>query len=124
MIRAARFSSQLEFDIDSSTLAAAKEMSNRIEIISQERISNELLKILQSRKPSIGLNYLSEMDLLKYIFPELDALKGVEIVQEGQKQFAHKDVFRHTLKVVDNISHPKLSVLWQILDGHFMATKK
>lgn len=104
MIRAARFSSQLEFDIDPSTLAAAKEMSNRIEIISQERISNELLKILQSRKPSIGLNYLSEMDLLKYIFPELDALKGVEIVQEGQKQFAHKDVFRHTLKVVDNIS--------------------
>lgn len=104
MIRAARFASQLEFEIDSSTLASAREMSNRIEIISQERISNEILKILQSRKPSIGLNYLSEMDLLKYIFPELEALKGVEIVQEGQKQFAHKDVFRHTLKVVDNTS--------------------
>ncbi len=104
MIRAARFASQLGFDIDPSTLTAAKEMADRITIISQERITNELLKILKSRKPSIGLNFLSEMDLLKYIFPELGALKGVEIVQEGQKQFAHKDVFRHTLKVVDNIS--------------------
>ncbi len=104
MMRAARFASQLGFEIEQNTLASAKEMSNRITIISQERISNEFFKILQSQKPSIAINYLSEMDLLKHIFPELEALKGVEIVQEGQRHFAHKDVYRHTLKVVDNIS--------------------
>jgi putative nucleotidyltransferase with HDIG domain len=104
MMRAARFASQLNFEIDSNTFDAIKIMNHRLKIISQERISSEFLKILASEKPSIGLNYLSESGLLSKFFPDLEDLKGVEIKIEGSRQIAHKDVFIHSLKVVDNIS--------------------
>jgi poly(A) polymerase len=104
MMRAIRFASQLEFKIDISTFDAIQIMNNRLKIISQERISSEFLKILETKKPSIGLNLLSESGLLNRFFPDLEDLKGVEIKHEGSRQIAHKDVFIHSLKVVDNIS--------------------
>ena len=104
MMRAVRFASQLDFNIVEDCLSAIKKMAKRIEIISQERISEEFLKILSSPKPSIGINILYETGLLKLIFPEIHNLAGVEIVQEGDKEFYHKDVFRHTLKVLENVA--------------------
>ena len=105
MMRAARFASQLQFEIAENSLDAIKQMAERIKIISQERISDEFMKIMASPKPSIGLSILFETDLLKHIFPELEATAGVEQAsdKDGQR-FHHKDVFNHTLKVVDNIS--------------------
>ncbi|KAB2877687.1 HD domain-containing protein, partial [bacterium] len=73
---------------------------SRISIISQERITDEFLKILAGPKPSTGLQLLNDTGLLQHILPELVALNGVE----QQQGFLHKDVFKHTLKVVDNIS--------------------
>jgi len=110
MMRAARFASQLNFQIDNGTFNAIKKMSHRLKIISQERVSSEFLKILSSEKPSIGLNYLYELDLLNKFFPDLQDLNGVEIRQIGEKQVAHKDVFKHSLKVVDNISSESQNV--------------
>lgn len=104
MMRAIRFASQLYFSIDEKCLEAIKNLSNRIEIISKERISDEFLKILASDNPSLGINLLYSSGLLKFIFPELNDLAGVEIVLEGDREYAHKDVLRHTLKVLDNIS--------------------
>jgi len=103
MMRAARFASQLDFSIDPITFSAISKNSHRIEIISIERISDEFLKILKSLYPSKGIAILYKTGLLKYIFPELNNLAGVEIKQEGNQEFAHKDVFRHTLRVLDNI---------------------
>lgn len=104
MMRAARFASQLEYTIHPDTMAAIKKMAPRLKIISQERITNEFLKILESNKPSIGINILSETGLLAQFFPELESLKGVDVKTQNDKVYAHKDVFYHTLKVVDNIS--------------------
>ena len=104
MMRAARFASQLKYEIHPETLMAMKKMAERLKIISQERITNEFFKILESNQPSIGINILSETGLLIQFFPELEQLKGVEIRTESEKVYAHKDVFYHTLKVVDNIS--------------------
>lgn len=104
MMRAARFAAQLDFKVDDNSLNSINNMAERISIISQERISDEFLKTLASPKPSVGLMIMYETGLLKIIFPELNELAGVEIVQEGSREFAHKDVFRHTLKVLDNIS--------------------
>lgn len=101
MLRAIRFASQLNFTIDPACLKAIKERSQRIKIISNERINVELQKILGCQKPSIGFLLLEKTELLDYIMPELTALKGVDEI-EGQK---HKDNFYHTLKVVDNISN-------------------
>ena len=103
MMRAARFASRLQFDIDPAALSAMKKMNSRIQIISQERITDEFLKILQSDKPSIGLNILHDTGLLAYVFPEVERLAGVELVQIGEQEYAHKDVFYHTLQVVDSI---------------------
>jgi putative nucleotidyltransferase with HDIG domain len=99
MMRAIRFASQLNFDILPETLHSIKLNAERIGIISAERISEELNKILLSVKPSIGLNLLFESGLLKLVFPELHAMHGIE-VRQGK---AHKDNFYHTLKVVDNV---------------------
>lgn len=104
MMRAARFAAQLNFTIDPITLDAIKKMSNRLNIISMERISAEFFKILASPNPSLGIQILDETNLLSIFLPEISNLKGVEIVQEGEKNFAHKDVFKHSLKVLDNIS--------------------
>lgn len=104
MMRAARFASQLNYQINPETFAAIKKMAPRLKIISQERITNEFFKILESKQPSIGINILSETGLLSQFFPEFEQLKGVDIKAQNDRIYAHKDVFYHTLKVVDNIS--------------------
>ncbi len=100
MMRAIRFATQLNFEIESESLSAIAKNKERIDIITHERIVVELHKILESPKPSIGFLLLEETGLLERIIPELTALKGVDEV-EGQR---HKDNFYHTLEVVDNIS--------------------
>ncbi|NJX15758.1 CCA tRNA nucleotidyltransferase [Tamlana crocina] len=100
MLRAIRFASQLNFKIEDQSLKAITKNAKRIKIITNERIVTELHKILESEKPSIGFLLLEKTGLLKYILPELTALKGIDEI-EGQR---HKDNFYHTLEVVDNIS--------------------
>lgn len=100
MMRAIRFASTLKFRIEEQSLEAIKQEAARIEIVSMERVMVEFNKIMLSEKPSVGLKLLEQTGLLKFIIPELLALKGIEEV-EGQ---THKDNFYHTLEVVDNIS--------------------
>jgi poly(A) polymerase len=100
MMRAIRFATQLNFIIEDESLSSIGENATRLEIITRERIVDELNKIMLSKKPSIGFLLLEKTGLLSQILPELIALKGVEEV-EGQK---HKDNFYHTLEVVDNIA--------------------
>lgn len=100
MMRAIRFASTLNFEIEKASLEAIKLEAGRIKIVSMERIMVEFNKIMLSEKPSVGLKLLADTGLLDYIMPELTALKGIEEV-EGQ---THKDNFWHTLEVVDNIS--------------------
>ena len=107
MVKSFRFACQLNFNIDQKTIDSIIKNSHRLKILSPERISDEINKILMSDNPSIGFKSLEKMNLLKYILPELIDLKGVEEV-EGQ---THKDNFYHTLEVVDNISK-KTSNLW------------
>lgn len=104
MMRAARFASQLGFEIEKKSFDAIKSLKDEIKNISQERITDEFLKILKSSKPSIGLNVLMDTGLLEIIFPEVYNLKGVDIVEKDGKIYGHKDVFYHTLQVLDNIS--------------------
>lgn len=100
MMRALRFASQLGFTIEDESLQAIVATRQRIEIISKERVADELNKIMLSPKPSVGLRLFYETGLMQYFLPEVVALKGVEEV-DGQ---LHKDNFYHTLQVVDNIS--------------------
>ncbi|MGB5699136.1 CCA tRNA nucleotidyltransferase [Muriicola sp.] len=100
MLRAIRFASQLNFTIERRSLEAISENKKRIQIISNERIVDELHKILMSEVPSVGFSLLHKTGLLALILPELTSLQGIEEV-EGQR---HKDNFWHTLEVVDNIS--------------------
>lgn len=100
MMRAIRFATQLEFTIFPDTFAGIVRNAARIDIISKERINDELGKIMRSRRPSIGFKLLEECGILERIMPEVHALKGVDTV--GGK--AHKDNFYHTLKVVDNVA--------------------
>jgi len=99
MMRAIRFATHLEFNIESETFSGIKKNKERIAIVSKERISDELNKILMAKKPSTGFMLLEQSGLLELIFPELYNLKGIEII-EGK---AHKDNFLHTLEVVDNV---------------------
>ncbi len=99
MMRAIRFATQLNFRIDELAVKAIKENVERIGIISQERITDELNKIILSPRPSIGFNYLFDTGLLHKIFPQMTALYGVDYIT-GK---GHKDNFYHTLQVLDNI---------------------
>ncbi|HTE01146.1 MAG TPA: HD domain-containing protein [Mucilaginibacter sp.] len=100
MLRATRFASQLNFTIEEKAVEAIKRNVERISIISQERITEELNKIILSPKPSIGFIYLFDTGLLKKIFPLMTALYGVDYI-DGK---GHKDNFYHTLQVLDNIA--------------------
>ncbi len=100
MMRAIRFATQLHFEIQLESLQCITNNRERIKIISGERIVDELHKILESDKPSVGFTLLHKTGLLPYILPELVALEGIQEI-EGQR---HKDNFWHTLEVVDNIA--------------------
>ena len=97
MMRAARFATQLNFTLVPETLEALKTEAHRLSIISQERITDELQKIIKSAKPSIGFTLLFDTKLLHLFFPEMIRLQGVEVI-EGK---GHKDNFYHTLQVLD-----------------------
>jgi len=107
MMRAIRFSTQLGFEIEAKTLQAIAKNRDRIKIVSAERISDELNKIMLSPKPSVGFKLLEETGLLKIVLPELEQMKGVDIVNG----IGHKDNFYHTLEVLDRIA-PNTSNLW------------
>ncbi len=107
MIRGIRFSTQLNFNIEEETYESISRNKNRIKIVSAERITKELNKILLSPKPSIGFKKLFDSGLLEVFFPEMAALYGVE-TRNGR---SHKDNFYHTLEVVDNLSE-KTNNLW------------
>ncbi|NQU55047.1 MAG: HD domain-containing protein [Bacteroidetes bacterium] len=107
IMRAIRFSTQLGFEINETTLQSITKNRERIKIISGERIIDELNKIMMSPKPSIGFKLLEETGLLKIIFPELQQLKGVDKVNG----IGHKDNFYHTLEVLDRIV-PNTENLW------------
>ena len=100
MFRAIRFSSQLNFNIETESFESIKKNIDRVNIISKERIVDELNKIILSKKPSIGFLNLDKSGLLKSIIPEVSNLKGIEEI-EGK---SHKENFYHTLEVLDNIS--------------------
>ena len=100
MMRAVRFATQLEFTIYPETFEAIRRNAARIDIITRERISTELGKIMASPRPSIGWYLLSDTGLLQHILPELQAMRGVEIVR-GR---GHKDNFEHTMLVLDRVA--------------------
>jgi poly(A) polymerase len=100
MMRAIRFACQLNFSIDSSTWEGLVQQAHRIKIISYERISAELNKIILTKRPSKGFILLEKSGLLSIIFPELTAMKGVDVING----IGHKDNFYHTLEVLDNIA--------------------
>ncbi len=100
MMRAVRFASQLNFDIEAETFEAIREQSGRLKIVSVERITEELNKIILTPKPSYGFKLLHHADLLQFVLPSLVKLQGVE-TREGK---GHKDNFYHTLQVLDNIA--------------------
>lgn len=100
MMRAIRFATQLNFTIVDDTFSAICRNAPRIKIITRERIMDELMKIMRAPKPSAGWILLSKTGLLKFIFPELQALRGVEIVAG----IGHKDNFYHTMAVLDNVA--------------------
>lgn len=100
MMRAIRFASQLQYDIEPDTFEAIMSQASRLKIVSQERITDELNKIILSKVPSYGFKLLFHSGLLQQFFPELVALHGVEYI--GNR--AHKDNFFHTLQVLDNVA--------------------
>lgn len=100
MMRAIRFATQLDFGIYPETFSAIARNCERISIISRERIFDELGKMIRSKKPSRGFILLEQCGLLKLIFPEMQALKGTEVI-DGR---GHKDNFYHTLQVLDNVA--------------------
>lgn len=100
MMRAVRFASQLNFNIPDDLIDIIKQLASRLEIISQERITDEFMKILSSPKPSVGILYMYRSGLLDMVLPEISAMYGVD----QRKDFHHKDVFLHTCQVIDNIA--------------------
>ncbi len=110
MLRCIRFATQLDFSILPETFEAIQRNCERIKIISQERVTEEMNKMLLAKRPSVALQLLDRSGLLRIIFPEFVALKGVESV--GEK--SHKDNFLHTLQVLDNVAikSDKLFLRW------------
>ncbi|MDH3253061.1 MAG: HD domain-containing protein, partial [Ignavibacteria bacterium] len=100
MMRAVRLGAQLEFAIDEKALEAIRTMADHISVVSQERITDELLKTLSSPRPSVGLILLFETGLMARVFPEVSSMAGTD----QRRDYHHKDVFRHTCTVVDNIA--------------------
>jgi tRNA nucleotidyltransferase/poly(A) polymerase len=100
ILRAVRFSAQLGFTVEDGTLRALVAMKDRITIVSQERVTEEFLRILRSRQPSVGLRLLFDTGLLQKIFPEVAQMAGID----QRRDHHHKDVFLHTCTVVDNIA--------------------
>ena len=98
MMRACYFASKLSLEIEPECLLSIQNNSERISIVSQERITNELFKILGTDRPSIGLNILQQSGLMKYVFPEISIMYGLD----QSNEYHHKDIFYHTLEVVDN----------------------
>ena len=98
MMRAAYFASKLSLSIEKNCLESIKDNAERISIVSQERITNELFKILGTKKPSIGLDILQQSGLMTFIFPEISVMYGLD----QSNEYHHKDIFYHTLEVVDN----------------------
>ncbi len=107
MMRAIRFATQLDFFIEEKTFKAIERNKARITIVSPERIIDEINKIVMSHKPSKGFKLMEKCGLLKIIFPKLDELKGVEVINKQ----GHKDNFYHTLQVLDNVAE-KSDDLW------------
>lgn len=107
MMRAIRFAAQLNFKIDEASLESISKNKERIRIVSMERVTEELNKIILSARPSVGFKLLFDTGLLHIIFPQMVALQGIEI-REGK---GHKDNFYHTLQVLDNIAE-KTNDLW------------
>ncbi|NOX18873.1 MAG: HD domain-containing protein [Chlorobi bacterium] len=100
ILRAIRFAARLDFKIEEKTFEALGKVAERLKIITQERITDEFLKIMSVKKPSVGLKYLYDSGVMQVIFPEIANLAGVD----QRKDFHHKDVFLHTCEVVDNIA--------------------
>ena len=98
MMRAAYFASKLSLSIEKNCLESIKDNAQRISIVSQERITNELFKILGTKKPSIGLDILQQSGLMTFVFPEISVMYGLD----QSNEYHHKDIFYHTLEVVDN----------------------
>jgi len=107
MMRAIRFATQLGFNIEENTFKAIGRNKNRMSIVSKERVADELSLIIMADKPSVGFMLLEESGLLSAIFPQMAALKGVEIINGN----GHKDNFYHTLEVLDNVA-AKSDNLW------------
>ena len=108
MLRAIRFAAQLNFTIDERTFQSISKNNQRIEIVSKERVTEELQKIIGSRNPSYGFKLLDKSGLLNLIFPEFSLLKGVEVING----MAHKDNFYHTLNVLDNLLPYSENNIW------------
>jgi poly(A) polymerase len=100
LLRAIRFAAQLSFVIEAKVLAAITRRKERLSIVSQERITDEFLKILGSPKPSVGFKLMYDTGVMRIVFPEIADMAGVE----QRDEYHHKDVFLHTLRVVDNIA--------------------
>ncbi len=110
VMRAVRFAAQLGFSIDEETFAAIARMKDRLAIVSQERITDEFMKLMKSDRPSLGLRLMFESGLMQIVLPEVAAMAGVDqrddagVSPDDGRKYYHKDVFLHTLKVVENIS--------------------
>ena len=98
MMRAAYFSSKLKFKLSQPLINSMKKTAPRIEIVSAERIRDEFIKILKTEKPSIGIISFTKIRFAEYVFPEIDVMYGMDQTSEWH----HKDIFAHTIQVVDN----------------------
>jgi poly(A) polymerase len=100
MMRAVRFAAQLDFTLSERIQTAIREQAQRLEIVSDERVTEELNKILAAPQPSVGFKWMERLGLLPGVLPELEAMKGVETIDDQ----SHKDNFLHTLQVLDNVA--------------------